>query len=90
MTSPFSTATPDSAMNPTAAETENGMPRSHSASDAAGQRERNRAEHEQRIARRAERAVEQQEDQDEAGRHHDVSRWRAAIRFSNCPPQVIQ
>ena len=40
ITSPFSTATPDRAMNPTAAEIENGMPRSHSASDAAGQRQR--------------------------------------------------
>ncbi len=28
ITSPFSTATPESAMKPTAAETENGMPRS--------------------------------------------------------------
>ena len=31
MTSPFSTATPESAMKPTAAEIENGMSRSHSA-----------------------------------------------------------
>ena len=32
ITSPFSTATPESAMKPTAAGTENGMPRSHRAS----------------------------------------------------------
>ncbi len=38
ITSPFRTATPESAMNPTAAEIENGMPRSQSASDAAGER----------------------------------------------------
>ena len=31
ITNPFSTATPDSAMKPTAAETENGMPRNQSA-----------------------------------------------------------
>ena len=31
ITRPFSTATPESAMKPTAAEIENGMPRSHSA-----------------------------------------------------------
>ena len=31
-TNPFSTATPDRAMNPTAADTENGIPRSHRAS----------------------------------------------------------
>ena len=31
ITSPFSTATPESAMKPTAAEIENGMSRSHSA-----------------------------------------------------------
>ena len=31
ITRPFSTATPDSAMKPTPAEIENGMPRSHSA-----------------------------------------------------------
>ena len=32
ITSPFSTATPDSAIKPTPAEIENGIPRSHSAS----------------------------------------------------------
>ena len=43
ITRPFSTATPESAMKPTAAEIENGMPRSQSARDAAGQRERHAA-----------------------------------------------
>ena len=55
ITRPLSTATPDSAMKPTAAETENGMPRSHSATMPPGQRERHGAEDEQRVARGAER-----------------------------------
>jgi hypothetical protein len=36
-TRPFSTATPESAMNPTAAEIEKGMPRDPERDDAAGQ-----------------------------------------------------
>ena len=41
-------------MKPTPAEIENGMSRSHSASDAAGQRERHADEDEQRVLDRAE------------------------------------
>ena len=49
ITSPFSTATPESAMKPTPAEIESGMPRSQSASDAAGERERHAGEDERRV-----------------------------------------
>ena len=59
-------------MKPTAAEIENGMPRSHSASDAAGQRERHGAEHEQRVAARCRvRVTSSRKISEEAARHHD-------------------
>ena len=54
MTTPFSTATPATAMKPTAAGIENGSPRSISASDAADQRERHAGEHRDRVAQVAE------------------------------------
>ena len=71
ITRPFSTATPDSAMKPTAAEIENGMPRSHSAAmppvSASGTALKTSS------ASRGEpkRAEQQQEDQQEAAGHHE-------------------
>ena len=58
-------------MNPTAAETENGMPRKPQRDRSARQRERHRAEHQQGIAAGAERAEQQQEYQRKASRHDD-------------------
>ena len=71
ITSPLRTATPDSAMNPTAAETENVMSRSHKAAIAAGERQRDRAEHEQRVAGGAQGAQQKEEYQCKAHRHHN-------------------
>ena len=71
ITSPLSTATPDSAIKPTAAEIENGMPRSHSARTPPVQRQRHRAEHQQRVARRAHRASSSRKIMHEADRHDD-------------------
>ena len=75
-------------MNPTAAETENGMPRSHKRDNAAGQRQRHGAEHQQRIARGAERCNSSRKIRRSRPGTTIIRRCRAAARFSNCPPQV--
>ena len=71
ITRPLSTATPDKAMKPTAAETENGMPRSHSAAtppvSASGT-----ALKTSRASRAEPSALnKQQKNQGEAGRYDD-------------------
>ena len=92
ITRPLSTATPESAMKPTPAEIENGMPAQPQREDAAGQRERHAAEDEQRVAQpsrtrmKSSAKIEQQRQ-----RHHDQrAASRAAIRFSNWPPHSSQ
>ena len=77
MTRPFSTATPDSAMNPTPAEIESGMSRSHSASDAARQRERHAAEDRNRSTHRPEREEEQRENDEQRHGHDDAQPLRS-------------
>ena len=90
ITSPLSTATPDSAMKPTAAETENGMPRSQSATmppDSASGTALNTSSAsraEPSAANRIRKIITKQ-----AGTTI-VRRCRAEARFSNCPPQAIQ
>ena len=54
MTTPFSTATPATAMKPTAAGIENGSPRSAQRQHAAHERERDAREHRHRVAQVAE------------------------------------
>ena len=90
ITSPLSTATPDNAMKPTAAETENGMPRSQSATmppdSASGTalKTSSASRAEPSAANRIRKIITKQ-----AGTTM-VRRSRAEARFSNCPPQVIQ
>ena len=60
-------------MKPTPAEIENGMSRSQSASDAAGQRQRHAAEDEQRVLARAEGHEQQAEDEQQRDRHDDLA-----------------
>ena len=90
ITSPLSTATPDSAMKPTAAETENGMPRSQSATippdSASGTalKTSSASRAEPSAANRIRKIIAKQ-----AGTTM-ARRCRAEVRFSNCPPQVIQ
>ncbi len=71
ITRPLSTATPESAMKPTAAETDIGMPRSQSAATPPESASGTALKTSTRVARAAERRIEQQEDQDEARRHDD-------------------
>ena len=90
ITRPLSTATPDRAMKPTAAETENGMPRSHSAKtppvSASGTAlNTSSASRAEPSAPNSSRKISTKH----AGTTI-ISRWRAAARFSNCPPQVSQ
>ena len=87
ITTPFSTATPDSAMKPTAAEIENGMPRRSSAATPPGQRQRNPGEHDRGIRHRAEQEEEEREDQQQRERHDELQgRLAAEIRCSKVPP----
>src|SRR6266851_666036 len=65
MTSPLSTATPESAMKPMAALMESGIPRRRSAA------KRHAAEHQQRIRYRPEADEEQQENQKQRERNDD-------------------
>ena len=90
ITSPLSTATPDSAMKPTAAETENGMPRSQSATmppdSASGTalKTSSASRAEPSAANSIRKIITKQ-----AGTTM-VRRCRAEARFSNCPPHAIQ
>jgi hypothetical protein len=90
ITRPLRTAIPERAMNPTAAETENGMPRSHSATappvSASG------AALNTSSASRPEPSAPPS-NRNMSAKHPEtttIRRWRAAIRFSNCPPHVSQ
>ena len=88
MTRPLRTATPESAMNPTAAGTETGMPRSQSAkmppvrasgtalNTSSASRGEPRAEYSNRKIRKKQTGTT------------TISRRLAEARFSNCPPQV--
>ena len=71
ITTPLSTATPKSAMNPTAAEMLKGMSAQQEREHAADRGQRDAREHEQRLPHRVERREEQQEDQEERQRHDD-------------------
>ena len=78
-------------MKPTPAEMLNGMPRSHSASDAADGRERDVEEDEQRGLDLAEGQPEQEDDQAERERHDD--RQAGAGRRRSCwnwPPHSMR
>src|SRR6266568_1579289 len=88
ITNPFRTATPERAMKPTAAEIENGMPRSQSAAippvrargTALKTRSASRADpsalNNRRKIRRKQPGTT------------SIRRWRATEKFSNCPPQL--
>ena len=85
-TKPFRTATPESAMNPTAAETEKGISRSHRAATppvrAIGTALNTiSASRPDPSAPRSRMKISAKQ----AGTT-TVRRWRAAVRFSNCPP----
>jgi hypothetical protein len=88
MTSPLSTATPDSAMKPTAEEIENAMPRSHSAATppvtASGTAlNTRRASRHDPSAPSSSRNIRAKQ----TGKTI-MSRCRAAAKFSNWPAQV--
>ena len=70
-TSPFSTATPKSAMKPTPAEIENGSAADVEGEHAAGRGHRHGGVDQERQPDRVKRAVEQQEDQEHGHRHDD-------------------
>ena len=86
-TKPFSTATPDNAMKPTAAEMENGSPRNHRAAtppvSASGTAVKTSSAG--RTAPKA--ACSNKKISAKQTGTTMASRWRAAVRFSNCPPQ---
>jgi hypothetical protein len=89
ITSPFSTATPDSAMNPTAAEIENGDVAQPQRDHASGETERDRREDEQRVL---EAELKVAKSSSRISRKQTgttiVRRSFAATRFSNCPPHA--
>ncbi len=91
ITSPFSTATPESAMKPTAAEIENGMPRSQSATMPPVSASGTPREHQHRVARprRTSRRAAGRSATKQTGTTN-ASRCFASTRFSNCPPQTSQ
>ena len=66
MTSPFSTATPDSAMNPTPAEMEKSIPRRRRATIPPLRAQRHAAEDDQGVADGIEGAEQHDEDQEQA------------------------
>ena len=72
MMMPSITEMPNSAMNPIAAETLNGMPHHEQRENAADHRHRDDAHGQQRVRHRAEIDPQQQRDQREAERHHDL------------------
>ena len=70
MTTPFKTATSERAMKPTPAVIESGIPGSASVA-TPNERERIPREHDQGVAHRAERSIEQHQDQEQRYRSHD-------------------
>jgi hypothetical protein len=80
-TSPFSTATPDSAMKPTAADIDSGMPSQRQRGDAARQRERYAAEDQQAILQIAEHREQQHHHQRQRRRHHDLQAPRRRLQL---------
>ena len=71
MTRPFSTATPDRAMNPTPAEMDSGIaqPQCH---NSAAKREGNAAKHQQSVSNIAEHGIEQNKNQSEGHRNDNL------------------
>ena len=89
-TTPFSTATPKRAMNPTPAEIENGMPRSAERDDPADGGEGHVQVDERRRAHRAECEEEQREDERRAraGRRPPGARWPPAGSRTGRPSRM--
>src|SRR5436853_7111849 len=71
MMMPSTTAIPNNATNPIAADTVKGMPDTKKTEHAAKDRHRDHAHRKQRIHHRAEIEPQQHRDQSEADRHHD-------------------
>ena len=91
ITRPLSTATPESAMKPTAAEIENGMSRSQSATTPPVSASGTPVKTSSASVDRAEGSEEQHEDQQQRQRHDDAAAGvPPTSRCSNCPPQSIQ
>ena len=91
MTRPFSTATPESAMKPTPAEIDSGMPRSQSAATPPVSASGTPVKTSSASADRAEAHEQQHEDQQQRDRHDDRAAARVAdTSCSNWPPQPIQ
>ena len=91
-TSPFKTATPKSAMKPTPAEIENGMPRDVKGEDAAGSRHRHGGIDQDRQSDRVKRAVEQQEDQQHGHGHDDQQALGGRLQMLElaAPARVVE
>ena len=73
--------TPNSEMNPTAAETLKLRPATVEPENAAAHRERNARQRQQAFAHRGEQAVEQHEDQQQADRHDER---KPLLRLDQC------
>ena len=84
------TATPESAINPTPAEIVNGISAEPQGKNPTSEGQRHSGEHQRRQPHRVKPGKEQHENKNNASGTTTINRSRAAIRFSNCPPQVIQ
>ena len=85
MTTPLSTATPATAMKPTAAGIENGSPRSAQRQHAADQRERHVDEHGDRVAQVAEHQEQHREDDRQRQRRHEAEPLAGAREVLELP-----